>query len=1043
MSWRVYTYLQIMKKYHERKDNTMPLNKKNQWFMNELKMKRFAEDIKPWRFKKSIDVEDFTFLELESKDSHGPNPEPPKEGWEVGKLGQSWGSLDTYMWVKANVKFPKEWTGGKVVGIFDFGKALPGMQIGAETLLYINDLPYKGVDSNHSEAVMPEDLSAIEAITFRCWTGVPNKTRYEDTTTELNGQRGPIESIHKISQMSFGLLDEKVDSFYWDIIAVENAVTSLKDRQPAVADRLMAGLQKAYALIDPVLQEEAYRECLYTASEALKEAVKAIGWETDLKYHAIGQSHIDLAWLWRTGHTREKIARTFSTALRMMEAYPDYIYMQSQPQLLAWLKEDYPTIYEGLKERIAQGRFEVDGAMWLECDCNIPSGESFTRQILYGKKFMKEEFGVNSTYLWMPDVFGYSWALPQILRKSGVDTFCTTKMAWNKYNRMPFQTFNWRGIDGTEVLTHLIEDVDYTQVTAENMCKGFEKYEDRDVSQTLISPFGFGDGGGGPTTKDMELLHRFDEMPGMPSIETGTISAYFKDLHNKVQETESYVHTWDGELYLELHRGTLTSQAFTKKYNRNLEFALGDLEKLEVMACLEKGDFESYLAAGIEGWWKKLLLNQFHDIIPGSSISEVYDDAKEVYEEVTKGVALRTDETVAALTYEADKISVFNGSGWTMEGYTNIDGQWAYVEGLEPLTFSEIPVPVKESEGGFTFSDSVLETPFYSITFGSEGRILSLYDKEAGREAVKAGGSMNRLVTYEDRPLEWNAWDVDAYYRERSYDVDNLKGMTFEVKDGHVGELHLTYGHMASEIKQTIRVYKKSRRIDFVMTVDWHENERLLRVLNDVAVRGAKATYDIQYGNCERSVSKNTSWEFARFEVAAHKWMDLSEYGYGMALLNDCKYGHDVTDSTMGLTLIKSGVWPDPMADQGQHSFTYALLPHMGDWRQGAVEKEAWLLNNPLKTFKGKGVSKSIFRPDNDGVEVDAVKLSEDKEAVILRLHEYKGGSTKVSIRSDYGEMTWVEADLLENPMGSPVTSAVMDVAMGAYEIKTFRVNFK
>ncbi|MGL4373853.1 MAG: alpha-mannosidase, partial [Turicibacter sp.] len=567
--------------------------------------------------------------------------------------------------------FPDKWKGQKVVGLFDFGRTQAGGLVGAETLLYIDGVPYKGVDQNHLEVIIkPELVTNQTEFSFRSWSGVPNQFRYDvhsNYSIRISNE-GPIGAIHTVKQMNFGILDEKINSFYYDVLAILETVKAIKKTNSTESDMLLRALDKVYKFIDPTLEMldvNAHIQQLYEAADLLKVEQSKIKKSSNVKFSAIAQTHIDVAWLWRIKHTREKIARSFSTALRLMDEYPDFIFLQSQPQLFAYLKKDYPTIFEEIKQKVKEGRFEVDGAMWLESDCNIPSGESLTRQILYGKMFMEDEFGVDSTFLWMPDVFGYSWSLPQILKKSGVDTFCTTKMGWNQYNRIPFNSFWWRGMDGTEMMTHLIEDTSFHEISADTMVNGWEKYKDKELVDGILYHFGLGDGGGGPQELNVELLHRYNDMPGLPYIEFEKAGSYFNRLNETASTTDEYVHTWDGEFYLELHRGTFTSQAFTKKYNRELEFKYRNTEILGSLTHIKNGNWDLYDQNKITDGWKLILLNQFHDIIPGSSIADVYVDALKDYKKAEQDILIQKDKFEGSLVNEtSNKYSIFNHSNW-------------------------------------------------------------------------------------------------------------------------------------------------------------------------------------------------------------------------------------------------------------------------------------------------------------------------------------------------------------------------------------------
>lgn len=1047
----------------------MPISKKSSIFYTERKIERFVEKLNDYRFIEKIDIKDFDYL-IKKEDE--VNPEIPTEGYDKANVGFRWGDLDEYLWTRFKFDFPDSWQGEKVYATFDLGFSEPGLSIGAETLMYVNGAPYKGVDSNHMEVLLkPEQVDKNTEFVLRTWSGVPNQHRYDFDENIFHGKRGPLGSMHTIRAYNVGILDEAVNSFYYDAFAAMQTIKVIKETNSTESNMLLKALERAYAVIDDTLEltdVKAYRQALHKSWEVYKEEKGAIVKNSNVHVRTVGQTHIDVAWLWRVKHTREKIARSFSTALRLMEEYPEFIFMQSQPQLFAYLKEDYPSIFSQIKDRVAEGRFEVDGAMWLESDCNIPSGESFSRQILYGKRFMKEEFGVESSYLWMPDVFGYSWALPQILKKCDVDTFMTTKMGWNQYNRIPFNSLYWKGIDGTKVMTHLIEDVGFMDMTADTMHNGWEKYKDKDIMDGFLYQFGLGDGGGGPTAKNIEMVKRFDEMPGLPHIEFTKAGDYFAELNEKADNHDGYVHTWDGEFYFELHRGTLTSQAFTKKFNRQLEFAYRDCEIHGVHSYLENGNWDVYDNEAITKGWKKILLNQFHDIIPGSSIKEVYDDALETYQESQAIVEQETQSILKTIVTEADSTySIFNSSNFQVDGTVEIendrDGAF-YVEGekvtsiydgekhvislqnVKPMAYTALMFVADEShecENLFDVDGTTVKTPFYILEYNEFGHITSLLDLNNNRNVVREGEVINKLESYEDKPLDWDAWDIDIYYKEKSKTVTDLKSVEVVERNNLRLVIRFEYEHINSSITQDMILYAEDRRIDFKTRVDWQQSQRLLRSSFQVDVRSTKATFDIQYGNVERPTHWNTSWDWARFEMVGHKWVDLSDQFYGVSLMNDCKYGFDVFDNRIGITLLKAGIMPDPEADRGEHEFTYSLLPHAGTWRDAKVEQRSWALNNPFKAIKALAPAKTMFRFNNENIYVDAVKKCEEDDSVILRFHEFMGGTSEFELTSDYEIESFTEVNIMEREVVEKVKGNEIIGSIKPYEIKTYKLKFR
>lgn len=532
-------------------------------FLTERKLDRRITEIREYSYREVTALEEFAARE----DRQGVvNPEVPTEfeGWDTIHTGDRWSGRDRYLWLHKEITIPESWKGKRAVGIFDFGNTGAGNNSGFEAMCYINEKPYQGVDVNHKEVFFPEELyGKTFRLTFRLWSG-------------LEGGGVPREQEHRINRADLAYLDEKVDDFYYMGMLVLDTVQNLSDTDP-VKFELRNALDEACLLIDWAYPGSGeFYESVHQADDLLNEKIDGMKKDPLVKVKCVGHTHIDMAWLWRLKHTHEKASRSFSTVLRMMEMFPEYIFLQTQPQLYEYIKEDFPEIYEEIKKRVKEGRWEVDGGMWVEADCNLTSGESLTRQILIGSKFIKDEFGKDVEYLWLPDVFGYSWALPQILKKSGIDMFMTTKISWNQYNRMPHDTFKWKGIDGSEVLTHFITTPEpwnepgswfYTYnglLTAKTVKGVWDAYSEKEMNQELLIAYGYGDGGGGVNRDLLERRRRIDKIPGLPSLETSTAGEFFRDLKETVKNTDRYVHTWDGELYLEYHRGTYLSNVSTE-----------------------------------------------------------------------------------------------------------------------------------------------------------------------------------------------------------------------------------------------------------------------------------------------------------------------------------------------------------------------------------------------------------------------------------------------------------------------------------------------
>ncbi|SFB07520.1 alpha-mannosidase [Cohnella sp. OV330] len=1038
------------------------------------KLQKRIEELAAYRYRHALALDEWEMQEDEAG-ANGVHRPPEIAGELRMRKGDRWVGYDRYVWLRRTVRVPEEWQGREVVGLFDFGLTGSGNNSAFESLLYLNGRPFQGVDTNHQEVFLPAELAGSEIeLVFRLWSG-------------LEGGGGPRDLEHQFKRAELAVLDAAADDLYFTGRAALETAKILEESNTSKHDLLTAA-DRAFLLVDWSRPgSDDFYASVGLAAEALRTAVSELDKNHPVTVRAIGHTHIDVAWLWQLKHTREKSARSFSTVLRLMEKYPEYVFLQTQPQLYAYIKKDYPEIYEQIRERVKEGRWEAGGAMWLEADCNLTSGESLVRQILHGTRFFRDEFGVECDYLWLPDVFGYSWALPQILRKSGIKTFMTTKISWSQYNRMPHDTFKWRGIDGSEVLTHFITTPEladpnvwwYTyngQIEPFTVKGIWDTYRDKDINRELLLSYGYGDGGGGVNRHMLEMRRRLDEMPGLPKIVPGRAGDFFRKLHETVDATDRYVHTWDGELYLEYHRGTYTSQAYNKRMNRKLELMYREAEWLHSLsAVVGGGDWTAYPKEQLHEGWTTILRNQFHDIIPGSSIGAVYEDARSEYAEAERLGKEAIQAAAERLAGQADDpvVSVYNGAAFdrtelvgiplsegigTKGAWLSDDGrplraeyngsEWLVLAenvpatGAATLRFDPSAEPLAAAKA-FEWEGGVLRTPHYELAFDGAGRLVRLYDRGLSREVLPRGARANELQVFEDKPKMFEAWDIDLFYQEKQREVTDLRKLDLVECGALSAVLRFEWAYGDSVIEQRLTVYAHDRRIDFATRANWRERQQLLKVAFPVEVRATEATYDIQFGNVKRPTHWNTSWDHARFETVGHQWVDLSERGYGVSLLNDCKYGHDIKDNVIRLSLIKSAIDPDPNADQGEHLFTYSLYPHAGDWAAGGTATAAWALNNPLLTIPGASAfaGKSLLRADGEHIAFDAIKKAEDEDALIVRLHEYAGGRGVATLTLGCKIASWQECDLLERPIGERHDGAEpLQFALAPYEIKTFMI---
>lgn len=971
-----------------------------------------------------------------------------------------WYGPDIHYWFRADVTVPESFDGKPLwmhvctqIDEWDDAK-------NPQFLLFVDGKVTQGIDMNHRDVLLTRCAKAGETyrLELQAYTGILH--------TEFN----LIVDLREI--------DPEIRGLYYDLAVPLQAFPRLEPDGKPRRD-LERVLNDAVNLLD--LRHPYDGNFYQSVSEArafLKQALYTdLAGDDDVIATCIGHTHIDVAWWWTVAQTREKVCRSFATVLKLMEEYPDYKFMSSQPQLYYFLKERYPELYEQIKKRVAEGRWEPEGGMWVEADCNLTSGESLVRQFLYGKRFFKEEFGVDNRILWLPDVFGYSGALPQIMAKCGIDYFMTTKLAWNQFNKMPYDTFRWRGIDGTEILTHLITTLGVGQdekdffttyngmLHPDAILGGWHRYQQKDINNDILISYGYGDGGGGPTREMLETSSRMDKgIEGVPKVRQAFARTYFDELKERV-EGNKRLPTWEGELYFEYHRGTYTSMARNKRSNRKAELHMMDLELLGVLADPKV----AYPDAELDGLWHGILINQFHDILPGSSIHEVYEVTKKEYEEMEAQISVLTDERVRALICEGEGVTVLNTTGFERDDVVELGdcdaealldengsvypvqqtrkGAVAFVKDLPSKgykTFGKVSAGEEKRPFCLSPDSHALETPFYQVVFDKNGCIGQIYDKENDRNVLKPGEAGNLMRVYEDKPIYYDNWDVDIYYTEKFWDVTDLRGFSW-VEMGPVrATLRLERQFSHSTITQEIHFYADLRRIDFETTVDWKEHQSLLKVHFPVDVHTDEATFEIQYGNVTRKTHRNTSWDKARFESCGQKWMDVSEGHYGVSLLNDCKYGHSVKDSCIGLTLIKSGTEPNPTTDQEMHFFTYSLYPHAETWKAAGTVPQAFFLNQPALVSKGgkPGESFSLASLNVPNVVLETVKKAEDGDGVILRMYECENARTPVTLTFNRPFASAESCNCLEEPDGEPVKVDGNKVSflVKPFEIKTIRI---
>ncbi len=975
-----------------------------------------------------------------------------------------WYGKDRHYWFKTVYQVPQELE-GKRMWLYVCTQIEGWDAKNPQFLLFVNGEAVQGIDMNHREVFLCPCAKAGEelALDLQAYTGIDHQE---------------FSLVVRLME-----IDEKIEKLYYDLWVPLSAFGRMEedDRNRKQIEEILNNTVNFLDLRMPY-SEEFYR----TVDEASAYIEKALYSEmagfSDVIATCIGHTHIDVAWWWTVAQTREKVARSFATVLKLMEEYPNYRFMSSQPQLYVFLKERYPELYEKVKERIREKRWEPEGGMWVEADCNLTSGESLVRQFMHGKRFFREEFGVDNRILWLPDVFGYSGALPQIMKKCGIDYFMTTKLAWNQFNKVPYDTMRWRGIDGTEVLTHLITTLDVEQPVANffttyngmlhpgAVMGGWMRYQNKDINNDILISYGYGDGGGGPTREMLETSVRMEKgVKGIPKVRQEFARTYFDELKDRV-EGNKRLPVWEGEFYFEYHRGTLTSMGRNKRANRKSELGLMDLELLSVLAQ----DTVDYPASELDSMWKVVLLNQFHDILPGSAIREVYEVTREEYGQLAEKLADMGERRRRAIAGEGDAVMIFNTTGKERDDVVSLgafagealrddagevypvqrteNGAVAYVKNIPSKGYKSfavldaVPALVESDANAVPFrliNERKLETPFYTVKLDEQGMFTSVYDKENDREVIQEGHRANLFRMYEDKPIYYDNWDIDIFYTEKFWDVDQVERMEWTELGPVRAVLAITRKASNSVINQEIIFYAQSRRIDFVTHVDWKEHQTLLKVHFPVAVHTDEATFDVQFGNLTRKTHQNTSWDVARFESCGQKWMDLSEGNYGVSLLNDCKYGHSVKDSDMALTLIKSGIEPNPVTDQEEHVFTYAIYPHAQGWRAAGTVAQAYKLNQPLLVQTGAQAGKnySLASVDRSNVVIETIKQAESGEGIVVRMYESENSLTKAKLTVNRPfEKAWVCNLLEEEESEGHVEGQVIDVTLKPYEVVTVKI---
>ncbi|MDE9365930.1 glycoside hydrolase family 38 C-terminal domain-containing protein [Luteipulveratus sp. YIM 133132] len=940
-----------------------------------------------------------------------------------------WGSPWGTTWFHVTGTLPEGWSeraDSRVEALVDLGFNAAGPGFQAEATAYDADgRIIKGIEPLNAwvprHGITPDGRTVDFYVEAAANPYVPENGWFIPTPlgSKATAGRAPL---YELRSLDLVLLDVPV----WELTQDVQVLAGYLDELPADSPRV-AGIEAA---LDRMLDAVDPRDLASTAPAGRKALEAALASPAVASAHqvvATGHAHIDSAWLWPTRETVRKCARTFSNVLDLMEEDADLVFACSSAQQLEWIRLTYPELFERIRTRAVEGRFVPVGGMWVESDTNLPGGEALARQLVEGKLFFLEHFGIDTSEVWLPDSFGYSAALPQLVRASGSTYFLTQKISWNDTNRMPHHTFHWEGIDGTRVFTHFPPVDTYTSdLSARDLRRAERQFREKGRTNISLVPFGWGDGGGGPTREMLAAAHRQADLEGAPRVTLGSPRQFFE----RAEADYPSPPVWSGELYLEYHRGTYTSQARTKRGNRRSEHLLREAELWATLAAVRAG--RDYPYDELQRLWRVVLLNQFHDILPGSSISWVHEEAERDYAEVESAVETIIDESLKAVLEEGDSQIITNAGPYDIAGVPALGGTTG--------TSARSSATVTSDGRGAVLAGDALR-----VRVDARGELTSVLDLLADREVLPAGTTANRLQLFEDIPNQWDAWDVNDHYRRN--EIELRSDATVTIEDDAVV---VTRSISESTVRQRISLSPDGRAVEVDLTIDWHERQRLLKVAVPVDVLAERATSEIQFGHVHRPIHQNTSWDAARFETCAHRWVHVGETGYGVAVANDATYGHDIqrivtadgVATQVRLSLLRAPQFPDPDADTGRHRMRYSIRP--GSSVPDAVA-EGYRMNLPLRRVTGARAPEPVLTVDEPAIVVEAVKLAADRSGdVVVRLYEAYGSRATGTLRAGFGLADAVETDLLEREVERravrEVTGENVRLQLRPFELVTIRL---
>ncbi|MEV0095019.1 glycoside hydrolase family 38 C-terminal domain-containing protein [Streptomyces sp. NPDC050738] len=999
----------------------------------EARLKRVLDErIRPAVYPASVP------LTVESWTAPG-EPVPVAEGLAATHgpvaVGDAWGAPWATTWFKVTGDVPAEWAGKTVEAVLDLGfdERMPGFQ--CEALVYTPDgTPLKAINPRNQWVRVGDPVTGGESVEWHL-EAASNPVLLGDNpfrpTNLGEKETAGTELQYRLERMDLAVFDRDV----WELIADLEVVGELMEQLPVEGGRRWELLRAVNRCLDTVDLQDVNG----TAAAARSELAGVLSAPADASAHrisAVGHAHIDSAWLWPLRETVRKVARTTSNMTSLLEDEPEFVFTMSQAQQYAWIKEHRPEVYAKVKKAVADGRFVPAGGMWVESDTNMPGSEAMARQFVHGKRFFIDEFGIENDEAWLPDTFGFAAGLPQIIKAAGSKWLLTQKISWSQINRFPHHTFNWEGIDGTRIFTHFPPVDTYNcSMQGSEIAHAAKNFKDKGVARHSLAPTGWGDGGGGTTREMIAKSKRLKSLEGSAQVTWETPAEFFTKAEAEYPEPP----VWVGELYLELHRATLTSQAKTKQGNRRSEHLLREAELWAATASVRTGF--AYPYEDLDRIWKTVLLHQFHDILPGSSIAWVHREAEKTYAAVAAELNGIIDAAQRALagTPEGGSEIVFNAAAHTRSGIAAGGAGPAEISGEVTLT--------ARPEGGHVLDNGLLR-----IEIDGRGLIVSAYDIEAGRETVAPGQAANLLQIHPDFPNMWDAWDVDEFYRNVVTDLTALDSLSVRVQSAATVSIEVVRSFGSSRATQVLTLAAGQKRLDIDTEVDWHETEKFLKAAFPVDVHADRYAAETQFGHLYRPTHTNTSWEAAKFEACNHRFLHLAEPGWGVALVNDSTYGHDVTrevrpsdagtTTTVRLSLLRAPRFPDPETDQGLHRFRHALVP--GATVVDAV-REGFRINLPERRVAGSAEVPPLAVADNEAVAISAVKLADDSSGdVVVRLYETGGGRATTRLALGFPADAVTATDLLERPLEEAPAYAVEDggitVRLRPFQLLTLRL---